>query len=77
MTMTAEAPAGDSSPEQTKAVPGGAPARTGGAGQMAVRVFPGLPGRAAEARRWVRVPPVPASGAVGSPGTGPCAPLSQ
>jgi serine/threonine-protein kinase RsbW len=53
MTMTAEAQAGDSSPEET-AVPGEVPALTGGEGPVAVRVFPGLAEQTAEARRWVR-----------------------
>ena len=51
--MTAEALTGDSSPEET-AVPGGVPVLTGGAGPVAVRVFPGLAEQTAEARRWVR-----------------------
>jgi serine/threonine-protein kinase RsbW len=51
--MTAEAVAGGSSPEDT-AVPGEVPVLTGGAGPVAVRVFPGLAEQAAEARRWVR-----------------------
>jgi anti-sigma regulatory factor (Ser/Thr protein kinase) len=51
--MTAEALAGGS-PEETQAVPGAVPALTGGAGPVAARMFPGLPGQAGEARRWVR-----------------------
>jgi anti-sigma regulatory factor (Ser/Thr protein kinase) len=51
--MTAEALAGGGSPEETRAVPGTVPVLTGGAGPVAVRVFPGLAGQAAEARRWV------------------------
>jgi anti-sigma regulatory factor (Ser/Thr protein kinase) len=54
MTMTAEALAGGGSPEQAQAVPGTVPVLTGGAGPVAVRVFPGLPRQSAEVRRWVR-----------------------
>ncbi len=53
MTMTAEAPAGADSPEQTRAMPGGVPVLTGGAKPVAVRVFPGLPEQVREARRWI------------------------
>jgi anti-sigma regulatory factor (Ser/Thr protein kinase) len=52
MTMTAEATAGAGSPQETQPVPGGVPVLTGGTGPVAVRVFPGLPGQAAEVRRW-------------------------
>jgi anti-sigma regulatory factor (Ser/Thr protein kinase) len=54
MTITAEAPAGGVSPEETRAVPGGVPALADGAGPAAVRVFPGEPGQAGEACRRVR-----------------------
>jgi len=53
MTMTAEALAGGR-PEETGAVPGGVPVLAAGGGPVAVRVFPGQAGQAAQVRRWVR-----------------------
>jgi anti-sigma regulatory factor (Ser/Thr protein kinase) len=52
--MTAEAVAGGGSPHEAGAVQGAALVLSGGAVPAAVRVFPGLPAQAREARRWVR-----------------------
>ena len=52
--MTTEAVTGGGPPEGTQGRPGEVPALTGGAGPAAVRVFPGLPAQAGQARRWTR-----------------------
>ena len=53
MTMTAEAPAEGGSPEEIQEVAGDVPVLAGGAGLVAVQVFPGLREQAREVRRWV------------------------